>query len=260
MPRRYLNWDWVDEMLAKRRKDREDLRRALEMKPELFKKLEVGLTAINETNIKRLWKFLDPHNIEDRPRAFLTSLANHSKHSIANAAVPVDRGTAKDELANKLRAYPGQILYSSIGDARGILNLVDEFLAKEPLVKAIVLKKMSDSFLIKLEELGIVEPVLRVRMNANLESLRLRSKSIPNPKVEFYDWPALPPFYGLYYATYFRFGRWYVEDGNPPHLTVDNTPTWIFRQEAVDKHPLFIRFRDLITELPTTKPRKRSRK
>lgn len=246
MPRHYLNWDWVDEMLAKRRKIREDLRLALQMKPENFKKLEAGLTSINKTNAKRMWDLLDPHDIEDRSKAFRTTVVDHSKHSIADAADPVDRETARVQLTAALRANPGQILYSSIGDARGILKLVDEFLSRERLVKSIVLRSMSDGFLSKLEKLGVVEPGLRDRMNANLKSLQQRREV----RVECYDWPALPPFYGLYYGTYFRFGRWYVDDGDPPCLTVDNTPTWLFRQTAVDTHPLFIRYRDLLTEIP----------
>lgn len=260
MPRRYLNEIWVKEMLAKRKSNPEKLRLAFSMKKRAFEDVMQGKKPINKINIDRLWKILGPPSFEDELNAFLTMVADHSKQSIADAADPVDRETARVQLAKTLRDHPGQTLYSSIGDARGILKLVDEFLAKEPLVRAIVLKKMSDSFLMKLEELGIVEPGLRERINANVKSLKLRSESRQNLKVEFYDWPALPPFYGLYYATYFRFGRWYVEDSNPPYLTVDNTPTWIFRQDAVDKHPLFIRYRDLITEVPTTKPRDRAKK
>lgn len=256
MHREYLDWDWIDPKLAMLRKTREDLRDAFNMKKGQFDKVVSGEAGINGANIDRMWKLLDPHNLEDRSKAFRKSLIDHSKHSIADAADPVDRETARVQLTAALRANPGQILYSSIGDAGGIRKLVDEFLSREPLVKAIVLKKMSDYFLSQLEGLGVVEKGLRKRMNANLESLRQR----PKLKVECYDWPALPPFYGLYYATYFRFGRWYVEDSNPPYLTVDNTPTWIFRPDAIDKHPLFIRYRDLMTEVPTTKPRRRVRK
>lgn len=246
MPRHYLNWDWIDAKLAMRRATREDLRVALVMKAENFNNLEAGRTAINKANIERMWKFLDPHDVEDRSQAFRTTLVDYSKHSIAEAADPVDRETARIQLTAALRANPGQILYSSIGDARGILKLVDEFLSRERLVKSIVLRSMSDGFLSKLEKLGVVESGLRDRMNANLKSLQQRREL----KVECYDWPALPPFYGLYYGTYFRFGRRYVDDNDPPRLTVDNTPTWLFRQAAVDTHPLFIRYRGLLTEIP----------
>lgn len=246
MHREYLDWDWIDPKLAMLRKTREDLRGAFNMKKEQFAKVVSGKAGINGANIDRMWKLLDPHNLEDRSKAFRKTLIDHSKHSIADAADPVDRETARIQLTAALRANPGQILYSSIGDARGILKLVDEFLSREPLVTSIVLKKMSDGFLSQLEKLGIVEPGLRDRMNANLKSLQRRREL----KVECYDWPALPPFYGLYYGTYFRFGRWYVDDGNPPCLTVDNTPTWLFRQTAVDTHPLFIRYRDLLSEIP----------
>jgi hypothetical protein len=127
-------------------------------------------------------------------------------------------------------------------------------------VKAIILKGISEGFLAQLEKLGIVEPGLRDRMKANLKSLKQRSESLPNLKVECYDWPALPPFYGLYYGSYFRFGRWYVDDGNPPRLTVDNSPTWLFRQTAVNTHPLFIRYRDLLTKKPKPIRSRRAKK